>query len=526
MDFKKQNIKGGRPMNLQDNKRFCFLEEENIEDLVREEDEWFEEEEEKIKNFKRRKVDDPIKIYFKEVFSHKLLSREDEIRIGESIERNEKEILREVLNYYSQVVKFFHLLLNNKDKLTVLFKDYDEFSKDNTKTQKWLKNLEKSLNELIEKFNKKNKPKLIEKLINFIYEVRPTKFLLDELSCEILEVYEKLKKFNRFKENLQKEVKIQQQDIEKIFSLDGQKNKLKKYIKKLKLEKFDIEKFKKELESYHNFFNKSYEYFGEPLGKIYQSGEKICKAFNEIKKNKEELVNANLRLIISLARKYSPKGMFLGDLIQEGNIGLLKAIEKFDYRKGFKFSTYATWWIRQSITRYLAENTRTIRIPVHIIETIYKISKIISTKFYQEYGRDPNLDELSKETGLSIEKLNYIFKVMKQPVSLETTIGENDDTTLRDFIEDQNALRPDEVTFNMALSEKIRELLKTLSPREEKIIRLRFGIGEREACTLEEVGNKFGVTKERIRQIENIALRKLKHPNRIKLLKNFLIYGS
>ncbi len=512
-------------MNLHENKRFCFLEEENIEDFIKEEDEWFEEEEE-IKSFKRRKTEDPIKIYFKEVFSHKLLSREDEIRIGKSIERNEKEIIRETLNYYPQVDKFFRLLSSNKDKLGVLFRDYDEFSKDNVKTQKWLKDLEKSLNQLVEKFNKKSKSKLIERVINFIYEVRPTKLLLDELSCEILEAYEKLKKVYKFKENLQKEGKIKREDIERIFSLNGQKNKVERYIKKLKLERFNIEKFKKELESYHNFLNKTYEYFGESLEKIYQSGEKICKAFNEIKKNKEELVNANLRLIISLARKYSPKGMFLSDLIQEGNIGLLKAVEKFDYRKGFKFSTYATWWIRQSITRYLAENTRTIRVPVHIIETIYKISKIISTKFYQEYGRDPNLDELSKETGLPIEKLNYIFKVMKQPVSLETTIGENEDITLRDFIEDQNAIRPDEATFNMALSEKVRELLKTLSPREEKIIRLRFGIGEREACTLEEVGNKFGVTKERIRQIENIALRKLKHPNRIKLLKNFLIYGS
>ncbi|RLG11888.1 RNA polymerase sigma factor RpoD, partial [Candidatus Pacearchaeota archaeon] len=175
---------------------------------------------------------------------------------------------------------------------------------------------------------------------------------------------------------------------------------------------------------------------------------------------------------------------------------------------------------------YLAENTRTIRIPVHIIETIYKISKIVSNKFYQQYGREPTLEELSKETGLSIEKLNYIFKIMKQPVSLETTVGDEEDATLRDFIEDQNTLKPDEAAFNTALSEKIRELLKTLSPREEKIIRLRFGIGEKEPCTLEEVGNKFGVTKERIRQIENIALRKLKHPNRIKLLKNFLIYGS
>jgi RNA polymerase primary sigma factor len=359
-----------------------------------------------------------------------------------------------------------------------------------------------------------------------IYETRPTKFLLDELACEILESYEKIKEFYKFKEKLQKDYFLNERTFKKIFSLNGKHENIEKYFKKTPLENLDIEKIKKNINEFNNFIKKTNDYFGEPLEKIYKSGEKICKAFREIKKNKEELVKANLRLIISLARKYSPKGMFLSDLIQEGNIGLLKAIEKFDYRKGFKFSTYATWWIRQSITRYLAENTRTIRVPVHIIETIYKISKIISTKFYQEYGRDPTLDELAKETGHSIEKLNYIFKVMKQPISLETTIGEDEDTTLRDFIEDQNTIKPDEATFNTALSEKIRELLKTLSPREEKIIRLRFGIGEREAYTLEEVGNKFGVTKERVRQIESMALRKLKHPNRIKLLKNFLIYGS
>ena len=518
-------------MSLQNDKKFCLFEEEMmLEELSEEEkEEWLDkEDEERIISPKKKKAEDPIKIYFKEVFSHKLLTREDEIRIGEAIEKNEKEILKEVLNYYPQIIKFYHLLIKSEKnkKLALLFKDYEEFLKNREKAQNWVEDLKETINKLVENFRKKRKQKLIKKIINLIYETRPTKLLLDELSCEILESYKKIKEFHRFKEKLQTEFLLNKKSLEKIFSFDGQHDKLEKYLQKLISNKFDIEKIMKNIDEYNNFLKQTNNYFGEPLEKIYESGEKICKAFEEIKKNKEELVKANLRLIISLARKYSPKGVFLGDLIQEGNIGLLKAIEKFDYRKGFKFSTYATWWIRQSITRYLAENTRTIRVPVHIIEIIYKISKIISTKFYQEYGRDPTLDELSKETGLPIEKLNYIFKVIKQPISLETTIGEDEDATLRDFIEDQNTVKPDEVTFNVALSEKVRELLKTLSPREEKIIRLRFGIGEREACTLEEVGNKFGVTKERIRQIESMALRKLKHPNRIKLLKNFLIYGS
>ena len=516
-------------MSLHSDKKFClFKEKEDFEEVL-EEEEWLDNEDgERGKTLKNKNAEDPIRIYFKEVFSHKLLTREDEVRIGRAIEENEKIILKEVLSYYSQVIKFYHLLIKaERDKtLTLLFKDYDKLLKEPEKAENWLKELKKNINRLVENFKKKRKVKLIDKIIDLIYETRPTKLLLDELSCEILESYKKIKEFYKFKERIKRDYSLREKTLEKIFSFNGKSDNVERYFKKFSLEKFEIEKIKKDIKGYNDFLKQTNDYFGEPVEKIYKSGESICRAFQEIRKNKEELVKANLRLIISLARKYSPKGMFLSDLIQEGNIGLLKAIEKFDYRKGFKFSSYATWWIRQSITRYLAENTRTIRVPVHIIETIYKISKIVSTKFYQEYGRDPTLDELAKETGQSIEKLNYIFKVMKHPVSLETTVGEDDDATLRDFIEDQNTVKPDEATFNIALSEKVRELLKTLSPREEKIIRLRFGIGEKEACTLEEVGNKFGVTKERIRQIESMALRKLKHPNRIKLLKNFLIYGS
>jgi len=512
-------------MSLPNKKSFCLFDEEEI--LIEEVEEgWMEEEEEEEPASKR--VDDPIKIYFKEVFAHSLLTHEDEIRIGKTIEHNEKRILKEVFNYYASAAKFYHLLVQShrKGRLSLIFKDVDELEKKDGELENWFSQIKSLTEQLLDKFNSSERDHLIERIIELIYVVRPTKPLLEELGCEFLEAHEWIKKLEKLKNRIRLRYNLENSVIDAIFSVDGNFSRLSSLLQEFSLARSDIEKIKKELRNYKKFLKKLEDFFGEDLESVYKSGEVIADAFSEIKKCKEEMVKSNLRLIIALARKYSPKGMFLADLIQEGNIGLLKAIEKFDYRKGFKFSTYATWWIRQSITRYLAENTRTIRIPLHIIETIYKISKIISTKFYQEYGRDPTLDELAKETGLSIEKLNYVFKVMKQPISLESTIGDEEDSTLRDFIEDQNAVKPDEVTFNTALAEKIRDLLKTLSPREEKIIRMRFGIGEKESYTLEEVGNKFGVTKERIRQIENIALRKLKHPNRIKLLKNFLIYGA
>lgn len=517
-------------MSLRNKKNFCFFTENEVllEDLIEEGLPAFEEKEEELKEIKS---EDPIKIYFKEVFSHKLLTKEDEVRIGKTIEENEKKILKEVLNYYSCTAKFFHLVtqFSRFNKLHLLFKDYEEIQKDQQKFEAWLNTLKGNLSELLEVFYKPDedlKETLKNDIVELIYVIRPTKLLLEELSCEILETYNKLNSISRLKNKFYTKYKIRPEVLDKIFSNNSRCINFCRFGQRFSIQKIDLENLVKEVQEYKKFLKHFDEFFGEPLEKVYKSGEEIHRAFQNIKACKEELIKSNLRLIISIARKYSPKGMFLADLIQEGNIGLLKAIEKFDYRKGFKFSTYATWWIRQAITRYLAENTRTIRIPLHIIETIYKISKSVLNKFYQEYGRDPTIDELSKETGLPVEKLNYIFKVIKQPISLELQVGDEEDTTLGDFIEDQKAVKPDEVTFNTALAEKIRELLKTLSPREEKIIRLRFGIGEKQSYTLEEVGNKFGVTKERIRQIENIALRKLKHPNRIKLLKNFLIYGS
>jgi len=296
-----------------------------------------------------------------------------------------------------------------------------------------------------------------------------------------------------------------------------------------------FESFLKENQTWKTFFKKYKKDFAEIKDRLVEFSKKIGLSVGEFKKlvsriqkgeresriAKKEMVEANLRLVISIAKKYTNRGLQFLDLIQEGNIGLMKAVDKFEYRRGYKFSTYATWWIRQAITRSIADQARTIRIPVHMIETINKIVRT-QRQIMSEFGREPTPEELSKKLAMPLEKVRKVLKIAKEPVSLETPVGDEEDSSLGDFIEDKNALQPLDTAIQSNLSESTTKILASLTPREERVLRMRFGIGMNTDHTLEEVGLQFSVTRERIRQIEAKALRKLKHPSRSKQLKSFL----
>ncbi|MFH0812126.1 MAG: RNA polymerase sigma factor RpoD [Pseudomonadota bacterium] len=489
---------------------------------------------------------DPVRLYLKEMGSHSLLTREEEVKISKRIEKGKQEITDVALSTPTALKELYIIeekLINKKIPIREVISDIDEESSDQEEgfyIQKVL-GLTKKIHEIDDQITLL-KSQLEARGIDGKREksvnnriVRRKALILKyareiHLNAKQIEwIAEKLKSFNVQLKAVEKEgkrwaesAKVPKKDFDKILEEVKKSPEAKEsMVDKCGISDEKVKHFKKIL---HDTIYKLTR-IEQEVEQTAEDIKKTCKALSraEIKTKlaKEELVRANLRLVVSLAKKYTNRGLQFLDLIQEGNIGLIKAVDKFEYQRGYKFSTYATWWIRQAITRAIADQARTIRIPVHMIETINKLIRT-SRQLVQEIGREPTPEEIAQRMDLPLDKVRKVLKIAKEPISLETPIGEEEDSHLGDFIEDKKILSPGESVINTNLSDIIRKVLATLAPREEKVLRMRFGIGEKADHTLEEVGQDFDVTRERIRQIEVKALRKLRHPTRSKNLKSFI----
>ena len=479
------------------------------------------------------RANDPVRMYLRKMGSIPLLTKDGEVEIAKLIEEGEAEVMEVVLNSQIGIQEVLSVgerirlgKIRVRDVVRGLDEDDPEVNEDEyrdkilaaidsvkaleelvTAGNAAAKSLEKARDGMFDafreiSFNRKTINRIVGRMKGYVQAIEDGKTVfsreLAKVRCKSLEDLEELRK--KFNDPVKKLQAFKQaggrswEDLEPLVKLIEDS--------KVRLAEVEVES-------------------GLPIEKLQEMYSQIVEGERKADISKARLVEANLRLVVSIAKKYTNRGLQFLDLIQEGNIGLMKAVDKFEYRRGYKFSTYATWWIRQAITRAIADQARTIRIPVHMIETI---NKLVRTSRYlmQEIGREPTPEEIAAKMELPVEKVRKVLKIAKEPISLETPIGEEEDSHLGDFIEDKTVINPSEAVINLSLSEQTRKVLATLTPREEKVLRMRFGIGEKSDHTLEEVGQDFSVTRERIRQIEAKALRKLRHPSRAKRLKSFV----
>src|SRR3954453_16195448 len=476
------------------------------------------------------KTNDPVRLYLREMGVVPLLTREGEVAIAKRIERGQlktqKAIARSPIAV-REVLKIGDDLENNRINIrdTVTFSEQAELTGDEDKAEEYrtwtiegIQNIDKNcrvgLKEL-EKLRLEQKEcrgKKSKKLPKLKRRVAPVRL-------EIAQEIGRLNLTERARQRLINAIRAVQKSVRDAErEIDSANEKLSK--KRLKPEEEERDLRRRILLARRKLLQIEIDNFVSPV-EIKRSLQSIVIGEQQTGQAKRELVEANLRLVVSIAKKYTNRGLQFLDLIQEGNIGLMKAVDKFEWRRGYKFSTYATWWIRQAITRAIADQARTIRIPVHMIETINKLIRT-SRLLVQELGREPTNEEIADRVDMSVAKVRAVFKMAQQPVSLETPIGEEEDSHLGDFIEDKSGSSPAESVVASNLKEQTEAVLKTLTPREEKVIKMRFGVGDGSEHTLEEVGQNFAVTRERIRQIEAKALRKLRHPSRSRKLKAFL----